>query len=157
MCLGFADSSVGKESTCNAGDPSSIPGLGRYTGDGVGYPLSYSCCIWLFATLGIVTRQAPLSMGFSKQEYWSGLPCPSPGDLPNPGTEPASLMSSTLADGFFITSPTWEAQVTVLFHKLDTISKKYLTGNAYQSHLWNFFKCICSSPNSIWGGGEQME
>ena len=37
--------------------------------------------------------QAPLSMGFSRQEYWSGLPCPSPGKLPNPGTEPTSLTS----------------------------------------------------------------
>ena len=41
----------------------------------------------LFAT---VAHQAPLSMGFSRQEYWSGLPCPSPGDLPNPGIEPGS-------------------------------------------------------------------
>ena len=88
-------------------------------------------------------------MGFSRQVYWGRLPCPSPGDLPNPGIEPASLMSSTLAGGFFTTSPTWEAQLTVLFHKIDTISKKYLTGNAYQSHLWNFFKCICSSSNYI--------
>ena len=45
----------------------------------------------LFATLWTVARQAPLSMGFSRQEYWSGLPCLPPGDLPHPGTEPASL------------------------------------------------------------------
>ena len=44
----------------------------------------------LFATLWAVARQAPLSMGFSRQEYWSGLPFPSPGDLPNPGIEPGS-------------------------------------------------------------------
>ena len=44
----------------------------------------------LFATLWTVTYQAPLSMGFSRQEYWSGLPFPSPGDLPNPGIEPGS-------------------------------------------------------------------
>ena len=59
--------------------------------------------VWLFATLWTVARQAPLSMGFSRQEYWSGLPCP-PGDLPNPGTEPTSLTSPSLAGGFFITS-----------------------------------------------------
>ncbi|CAN0491905.1 unnamed protein product [Rangifer tarandus platyrhynchus] len=53
--------------------------------------------------------QPPLSMGFSRQEYWSGLPCPPPGDLPNPGIEPASLMSPALAGGFFTTSATWEA------------------------------------------------
>ena len=47
-------------------------------------------CVWLFATLWTVARQAPLSMGFSRQEYWSGLPCPPPGDLPNPGIEPGS-------------------------------------------------------------------
>ena len=49
--------------------------------------------------------QAPLSMGLSGQEYWSGLPCPSPGDLPNPGIESASLASPELAGGFFTTAP----------------------------------------------------
>ena len=44
----------------------------------------------LFATPWTVARQAPLSMGFTRQEYWSGLPFPSPGDLPNPGIEPGS-------------------------------------------------------------------
>jgi len=45
--------------------------------------------------------QAPLSMEFSRQEYWSGLPLPSPGDLPNPGIEPVSLISHALAGRFF--------------------------------------------------------
>ena len=49
--------------------------------------LSY---VRLFATLGTAAHQAPLSIGFSRQEYWSGLPFPSPGDLPDPGTEPRS-------------------------------------------------------------------
>ena len=44
-------------------------------------------------------QQSPLSMGFSRQEHWSGLPCPSPGDLPNPEIEPASLMSPALQAG----------------------------------------------------------
>ena len=61
----------------------------------------------LFTTLRTVACQALLSMGFSKQEYWSGLSFPPPGDLPNPGIEPASLMSSALASEFF--STTWEA------------------------------------------------
>ena len=52
-----------------------------------------------------VAFQAPLSMGFPKQEYWSGLPSPSPGDLPNPGIEP---MSPALAGRFFTSSTTWE-------------------------------------------------
>ena len=50
-------------------------------------------------------RQAPLSMGFSTQEYWSGLPFPPPGDLPDPGIEPVSLMSPALGGGFFATEP----------------------------------------------------
>ena len=47
-------------------------------------------CVWLFVTLWAVAHQAPLSMRLSRQEYWSGLPCPRPGDLPNPGIEPGS-------------------------------------------------------------------
>ncbi|ELR45730.1 hypothetical protein M91_15238, partial [Bos mutus] len=50
--------------------------------------------------------QAALSMGFSRQEYWSGLPFPTPGDLPDPGIEPMSLISLALADRFFTTSAT---------------------------------------------------
>ena len=50
------------------------------------------------ATLWTVAHQAPLSMGFSRQEYWSGLPFPSPGDLPDPGTEPSSSTSPTLQE-----------------------------------------------------------
>ena len=63
--------------------------------------LSHFSSIWLFVTLWTIA-QAPLSMGFSRQEYWSGLRCPPPGNLPNPGMEPVSLMSPALADGFFI-------------------------------------------------------
>ena len=55
------------------------------------------------------TCQAPLSMGFSRQAHWSGLPCPPPGDLPNPEIEPMSFTSSALAGRFFTTSATWEA------------------------------------------------
>ena len=49
-------------------------------------------------------------MRFSRQEYWNRLPCPPPGDLPNLGIDPMSLMSPALAGGFFTTSATWEAQ-----------------------------------------------
>ena len=57
--------------------------------------------VQLFATPWTVTRQAPLSMGLSRQEYWSGLPCPSPGDLPNPGIELRSpaLQADSLPSG----------------------------------------------------------
>ena len=66
--------------------------------------------VWLFATPWTIVRQAPLSMGFSRQEYWSGLPCPPLGDLPDPGIKPVSLLTPTLADRFFTTSATWEAR-----------------------------------------------
>ena len=52
-------------------------------------------------------HQAPLSMGFSRQGYWSGLPCPPPWDLPDPGIETGSLKSPALADGFLTTSASW--------------------------------------------------
>ena len=63
----------------------------------------------IFATPWIVARQAPLSMGLSRQEYWSGLPFPSPGHFPNPGTKPGSralqadALSSDLLQGIFLT------------------------------------------------------
>ena len=57
------------------------------------------------ATPWTVAHQAPLSMGFSRQEYWSGLPFPTPGDLPDPGIEPKALLYPALAGGLFITAP----------------------------------------------------
>ena len=57
-------------------------------------------------TLWTIARQAPLSMGFSRKEHWSELPCPPPGDLPNAGIEPVSLMSPALARKFFTSSTT---------------------------------------------------
>ena len=71
--------------------------------------LSHFSCVQYFATLWTVAHQAPLSIGFSRQEYWSGLPRLSLGDLPNPGIELASLMSPALAGGFFATSTIWKA------------------------------------------------
>ena len=53
-------------------------------------------------------------MGFSRQEYWSGLPCPPPGDLPNLGIEPVSLMSPALAGRFFTSRATWEAHHVIV-------------------------------------------
>ena len=61
--------------------------------------------VYLFATLCTVACQAPLSMGFSRQECWSRLPFPSSGDPPDPGMEPASLISPALAGRFFTTGP----------------------------------------------------
>ena len=65
--------------------------------------------VQLYATLWTAARQAPLSMGLFRQEYWSGLPCPPPGNQPDPGIKPVSLTSSALAGGFFITNASWGA------------------------------------------------
>ena len=90
----------------------------------------YSKCIaqllshvWLFATPWTVALQAPLPMGFSGQEYWSGMPLPSWGDLPNPRTEPASLMSPVLAGKFFTTRTTWEAPRCIQFSSVQSLSR----------------------------------
>ena len=101
------------------------------------FPQNYMCAcvlscfrfIQLFVTPWTVARQAPLSMGFSRLEYWSVLPYPPTGDLPNLGIETASLISPALAGGFFITSATWEAhrimcwgpKVTRQTHNLQSI------------------------------------
>ena len=77
------------------------------------YACSHFNHIPLFVTSWTVARQAPLCMGFSRQEYWSGLPCPPPGDLPDPGIEPPSLTSPVPAGGFFTTSATREALNTL--------------------------------------------
>ena len=64
---------------------------------------------------------------FSRQEYWSGLPCSPPGDLPDPGIEPMSLSSPAMAGGFFTPSATWEApvvQYVILYLKLKN-TKEY--------------------------------
>ena len=60
-----------------------------------------------FGIPSTVAHQAPLSMGFSREEYWSVFPCPPPGDLPNPGIKPTSLLSPVLAGGFFISRTTY--------------------------------------------------
>ena len=61
-------------------------------------------------TPGTAARHAPLSMGFPRQVYQSGLTFPSPGALPDPGIKPTSLVSPTLAGGFFTNCTTWEVQ-----------------------------------------------
>jgi len=64
--------------------------------------------LWLFATPWTVALQAPLSVGFSRQEYWSGLPCPPPGDLPHQGLNRCLLTSPALAGMSFTTGATWK-------------------------------------------------
>ena len=73
--------------------------------------------VQFFETAWTVAHQAPLSMGFSRQEYWSGLPFPTPGDLPDPGIKP---MFPALAGGFFTTEPPGKPQqLLISFLKSD--------------------------------------
>ena len=87
----------------------------------------YACMRSRFRRVKLfATRQAPLSMGFSRQEYWSGLPCSPPGDLPNPGIKPTSLSSPALAS-----SAAWEApwKVEILFNPERVNSKEIIQAN----------------------------
>jgi len=89
-------------------------------------------------------------MGFSRQEYWSGLPFPPPGDLPNPGIEPESLVSAALAHRFFTATATWETHI-----------KKNYWLNIFYMQLFSslkekikHFKQICTAVNTLtvcWG------
>ena len=90
-----------------------------------------------------VALQAPLSMGFSRQEYWSGLPCPPSDDLPNPGTEPVSLMSPALASRFFTTSATLEAPFVI---PPPTLKIHILKANLQCDGIlrWGLWKEVCS-------------
>ena len=65
-----------------------------------------------------LAHQAPLSMGFSWQEYWSGLPFPPPGDIPDPEMESTCLMSPALAGGFFTTTTIWETETPIRKDKI---------------------------------------
>ena len=111
--------------------------------------------VWLFVTLWTVA-QALLSMGFCREEYQNGLPCPPPGDLSDPGMEPESLMSPILAGVFFTTSATWEVYYWLM--------KK---GDPHPCHIasgYRIFRFSCPySPDALhqsWekvinrGGGE---
>ena len=69
--------------------------------------------VWLVATPWTVALQVPLSMEFSRQEYWSELSFPTPGDLPDPGIQYVSLVSPALAGRFFTNCATWEAPAPV--------------------------------------------
>ena len=96
--------------------------------------LSHFSRVWFFVTPWTVTFQAPLSMGFTRQEYWSGLPCPPPGDLPNAGIEPVSLTLPPLASRFFTTSTTWEAQFSE-YYLFKHVSSKAVTLSVFDRDM----------------------
>ena len=105
-------------------------------------------CLILCDPVNCVAHQAALSMDFSRKEYWSGLPCPSPGDLPQPGIKPTSLIFPVWAGRLFTTSATWEAlpnmfqnsrfpkgrqvlSINISFCSLDVVSHHYFLGNFF--------------------------
>ena len=90
----------------------------------------------LFATLWTVACQAPLSVGFSRQDYWSGLSCPLPGDVPDPGIKPASLLSPALAGELFTTHATWEAPSIILSPLNSHVGDQVKMKNLYQDGLF---------------------
>ena len=93
--------------------------------------------VWLFETPCTEALQAPLSIGFSRQEYWSGLPCPPPGDLPNPGMEPAFPVSPALQeDSFPLSHQGCHGGFPVSTSVLQT-----------ESHLWALF----NTTRASWG------
>ena len=88
--------------------------------------LSYFSRVRLFETQWIKACQAPPSKGFSRQECWSGLSCPSPRDYLDPGIKSASLLSPALADGLFTTSATWEAPLLTVSQTVQAFSRVQL-------------------------------
>ena len=95
------------------------------------------------ATSWTVAYQAPLSMGFSRQGYWSGLPFPPRGDLPDPGIEPTSLPSPALAGRFFTTTTTWEFHQDEEAHKIEHVMEKDIQFHTFITR-WGRFKVLRS-------------
>ena len=113
------------------------------------------------ATLWTVARQAPLSMGFSRQEYWNGLPWLPPGDFPYPGIKPTSLTPPALPGRFFITTSTWKTpreRLTDSFlvtyvsspseHQFSLILTKFLLYARFSVPFWNVKVFLHNSNNS---------
>ena len=111
--------------------------------------------VWLFATPWTVARQAPLSMGFSRQEYWSGLPCPPPGDLPDPGIEPQSPASpASQADSLPLShlgSP-WSHLHVCTRHGAHMYPDCYRSSLRHMSAVFQVFSKMRKSfpPSSFW-------
>ena len=100
--------------------------------------------VQLFAAPWTVACQAPLSMEFFQEEYWSGLPFPPLKNLPNPGIKPTSLVSPALAGGFFTTSASWEAL------NYDSLKGKYALINTKWMSAAHFWSTLCFSFHCNW-------
>ena len=106
------------------------------------------CAQWLssvqlFATPWTIARQAPLSKGFRRQEHWSGLSFPSPGNLPKLGIKPVSLVSSALIGGFFIAAPAGKPRCHLRFPKLRKERSSALTDETQLSLLLQGLYLTC--------------
>ena len=99
--------------------------------------------VQLFVTLWTAAHQPPQSMGFSRQEYWSGLPCPPPGGILDPGIEPASLRSPALSGRFFTTSVPWEVHSLVLTNTLTM--KEMQHANRNSGCIFCYFRAVPAS------------
>ena len=122
-----------------------------------GCVLNYFSRVQLFVTLWTVACQVPLSLGFSRQEYWSGVPGPPPGDLADPGIKPMSLMSSALAGGFFIrffifaNSFTGAAyQIPFGFYISVSYRTKGIGRGGIRCHEWRFHSVFSTMSLLIW-------
>ena len=103
--------------------------------------------VWLFVTPWSRVRQTPLSVAFSRQEYWNGSPFHTPGDLPYPRIKPVSLASPALAGRFFTNCATWEPLYNS--HQWSEQHNIYLKVQSAWKRLWNFFFLfICFSSLS---------
>ena len=103
------------------------------------------------ATPWTTARQAPLSMGFTRQEYWSGLPCPPPGDLSDAGVQHTSLMSPALTGRFLSTSSTWEAP-----SGRATIIQRLDWGWGWRIHFFFFFLKVMYLPPTFFFKGSLL-
>ena len=119
--------------------------------------LSHFSHVQLFVTPWTVACQTPLSMGFSRQEYWSGLPFPAPGDLNDPGIKPASLKSPTFSGEFFATDVTWEAQKYIMlsnYFDLESMEElclhdaKYVI-NVITTNAYSVTKAVTSNMDTM--------
>ena len=120
--------------------------------------LSCFSCVWLFTTPWTVVLLAPQSMRCSRQEYWDGLPFPSPRDLPYPGIKTVSFMSPVMAGRFFTTSATWKAphwsriNPCSLLNVWSTFSSPCWERSEWQGWFWHFLawrRCYMTG----WGPG----
>ena len=113
--------------------------------------LSHFTHVQLFVTQWTVAYQAPVTMGFSRPEYWSGVPFPTPGALPNPGIEPVSLMSPALAGGFFTTRATTVETTPDVNNSLTgkASSHHYLTSIRKAREAWELQLCQTSTACKI--------